>query len=71
MFQKCLNVGQSLGLTNTQSEPNKIKKIKKNEKPAHIVLLCHIPTIQVDKQGLHTFKQKKSCIQCDISNSVV
>ena len=31
------------------------KKIKKNEKPAHIVLLCYVLMIQVDKQGLPTF----------------
>ena len=24
----------------------------------HIVLYCHILTIQVDKQGLHTFRRK-------------
>ena len=34
------------------------KKIKKNEKPAHILFLYHILTIQVDKQGLHTFERK-------------
>ena len=35
----------------------KLKKNQKNEKPPHIVLLCHILTIQVDKQGLHRFRQ--------------
>jgi hypothetical protein len=55
MFKKCLNVGQSSGLTNTQSEHKKFKKIQKIEKPAHIVFLCHILMIQVDKQGVHTF----------------
>ena len=33
-------------------------KNSKNEKPAHIVFLCHILTTEVDKQGLHTFEQK-------------
>ena len=33
-------------------------KIQKKEKPAHIVVLCHILTIQVDKQGLYTFRRK-------------
>ena len=28
------------------------------KKPAHIVSLWHILTIQVDKQGLYTFKQE-------------
>ena len=38
------------------------KKIRKNEKPKHIVFLCHIVSIQVDKQGLDIFKPEKSCI---------
>jgi hypothetical protein len=37
------------------------KKIKKS-KPKHIVFLCHILSIQVDKQGLDIFKPEKSCI---------
>ena len=35
---------------------------KKNEKPKHIVFLCHIVRIEVDKQGLDIFKPEKSCI---------
>ena len=35
-------------------------KIQKNEKPKHIVFLCHIVSIQVDKQGLDIFKPEKS-----------
>ena len=35
---------------------------QKNEKPKHIVFLCHIVSIQVDKQGLDIFKPHKSCI---------
>ena len=34
----------------------------KNEKPKHIAFLCHIVSIQVDKQGLDIFKPDKSCI---------
>ena len=40
----------------------KFKKNQKNEKPKHIVFLCHIVSIQVDKQGIDIFKQEKSCI---------
>ena len=40
----------------------KIQKKSKNEKPKHIVFLCHIVSIQVDKQGLDIFKPDKSCI---------
>ena len=39
------------------NEHKKFKKNRKNEKPPHIVLLCHILTIQVDKQGLHGFRR--------------
>jgi hypothetical protein len=34
----------------------KFKKNQKNEKQKHIVFLCHIVSIQVDKQGLDIFK---------------
>ena len=37
-------------------------KINKNKKPKHIVFLCHIVSIKVDKQGLDIFKLDKSCI---------
>ena len=40
------------------NEHKKFKKNQKNEKPPHIVLLCHILTIQVDKQDLDTLQQK-------------
>ena len=40
----------------------KINKKQKNEKPKHIVFLCHIVSIKVDKQGLDIFKPYKSCI---------
>jgi hypothetical protein len=39
-----------------------IQKNQKNEKPNHIVFLCHIVSIQVDKQGLDISKPDKSCI---------
>ena len=35
---------------------------QKNEKPKHIGFLCHIVSIQVDKQGLDIFKPEKACI---------
>ena len=34
------------------SNGRKIQKKQKNEKPKHIVFLCHIVSIKVDKQGL-------------------
>ena len=37
----------------------KIPKNQKNEKPKHIVFLCHIVSIKVDKQSLDIFKQEK------------
>ena len=37
-------------------------KTQKNEKPNHIVFLCRIVSIKVDKQGLDIFKPRKSCI---------
>ena len=40
----------------------KIQKNQKNEKQKQIVFLCHIISIQVDKQGLDIFKPEKSCI---------
>ena len=61
-FQKPrLNLGQTLDLTMIQMGI-KIQKNQKNEKPKHIVFLCHIVSIQVDKQGLDIFKPEKSCI---------
>src|SRR5215213_6530645 len=39
-----------------------IQKNQKNGKPNHIVFLCHIVSIQVDKQGLDISKPDKSCI---------
>ena len=47
-----------LGLTDIWNENKKFKKNQKKEKPAHIVFLCRILTIQVDKQGLYTFRRK-------------
>ena len=41
---------------------HKIQKNQKNGKPNHIVFLCHIVSIQVDKQGLNISKPDKSCI---------
>ena len=38
------------------------KKNQQKEKPKQIVFLCHIVSIQVDKQGLDIFKPDKSCI---------
>jgi hypothetical protein len=50
---KMFKCWSKLGLTNIQISIKNSKKFKKNEKPAHIVFLCHILTIQVDKQGVH------------------
>ena len=49
----------------------KKSKKSKNEKPKHIVFLCHIVSIQVDKQGLDILKPEKSCIYPITLNSVL
>ena len=41
----------------SQKKIKKNQKNQKNEKSSHIVLLCHIVTIQVDKQVVATFIQ--------------
>ena len=46
-----------VGFDQNSNENKKFKKSKINGKPPHIILLCHILTIQVDKHGLHTFKR--------------
>jgi hypothetical protein len=40
---------------------NNSKKIKKKEKPSHIVFLCQILTIPLDKQVLHSFLMPYPC----------
>ena len=48
----------NLGLTEFKIIIKYSKNIKKNWKPVHMVLVCHILTTQVNKQGLDIFKQK-------------
>ena len=45
-------------LTEIWNELQIFTKNQKMENPAHIVVLCHILTIQVDKQGLRTFRRE-------------
>ena len=52
----------NLGFDQDSNGHKKSKKNQKNKKPKHIVFLCHIVSIQVDKQGLDIFKPEKSCI---------
>ena len=52
----------NLGFDQDSNVHQNSKKIQKNEKPKHIVFLCHIVSIKVDKQGLDIFKPDKSCI---------
>ena len=40
-----------------QNKHKKFKKHQKNGKPVHMVLVYHILTTQVDKQGIDTFKR--------------
>ena len=47
----------NLGLTKFEMMIQNLKKNQKNEKPAHIAFLCHIPMILVDKHGVHTLKR--------------
>ena len=60
-----LNLSKSwsnLGFDQQDSNGQKNKIKTKNEKLNHIVFLCHIVSIKVDKQGLDVFKPDKSCI---------
>ena len=59
LFKSWSNLGFD---QDSNGHKNSEKKIKKNEKPKHIAFLCHIVSIQVDKQGLDIFKPEKSCI---------
>ena len=56
LFKSCSNLG-----FDQDSNGHENKKIK-TEIPMHIVFLCHIVSIQVDKQGLYIFKPEKTCI---------
>ena len=38
------------------------KKKQKDKNPAHIVVLCHILTIQVDKHHIETFGMRNAFI---------
>ena len=58
-----LNLSKSWSNLGFDQDSNGQKnKKQKNEKPNHIVFLCHIVSIKVDKQGLDLFKLDKSCI---------
>ena len=52
----------NLGFDQDSNGRKNSKKNQKNEKPKHIVFLCHIVSIQVDKRSLDIFKPEKSCI---------
>ena len=51
--QNLFKFQSKLGLTEHENEHNKFKKKFKNEKPVHIILLCHILTITVHKQVIN------------------
>ncbi len=52
----------NLGFDQDSNGHKNSEENQKNEKPKHIVFLCPIVSIQVDKQGLDIFKPEKSCI---------
>jgi hypothetical protein len=52
----------NLGFDQDLNGHKKSEKNRKNEKPKNIAFLCHIVSIQVDKQGLDIFKPEKACI---------
>src|SRR5215204_5472710 len=52
----------NLGFDQDSNGHKHSEKIKKSKTKAHIVFLCHIVRIEVDKQGLDIFKPDKSCI---------
>ena len=66
-----LNLFKSWSNLGFDQDSNGHKNSKKNEKPNHIVFLCHIVSIQVDKQGLDIFKPEKACIYPLTLNSVL
>ena len=49
----------NLGFDQDSNVHQNSKKNQKNEKPKHIVFLCHIVSIQVDKQGLDIYIQTR------------
>ena len=61
----------NLGFDQDSNGHKEFKKMKKNEKRNHIVFLCDIVSIQVDKQGLVIFKPEKSCIYPVTLNSIL
>ena len=56
------NPWSNLGFDQDSNGHKNLKKNQKNEKPKHIVFLCHIVSSKVDKQGLDICKLDKSCI---------
>jgi len=70
-----LNLFKSLWNLGFDQDSNGHKNSGKNQKidkPKHIAFLCHIVSIQVDKQGLDIFKPEKSCIYLPLTlNSVL
>ena len=52
----------NLGFDQDSNGHKNSEKNRKNEKPKHIALLCHILSIQIDKHGLDIFKPEKSYI---------
>ena len=52
----------NLGFDQYSNGHKNSKKYQKNEKPKHIVFLCHTVSIQINKQDLDIFKPEKSCI---------
>ena len=55
-----LNLFKSWSNKEFDQDSNGHKNSKKNQKPKHIVCVCHIVSIQVDKQGLDILKLEKS-----------
>ena len=61
----------NLGFDQDSNGHKNSKKSQKIEKPKHIAFICHIVSIQIDKQGLDIFKPEKSCIYPITLNSVL
>ena len=57
----------NLGFDQDSNGHKNSKKIPKNEKPKHIVFLCHIVSIQVDKQGLDTYSNKTNHVSIPLT----
>ena len=61
----------NLGFDQDSNGHKNSKKNRKSKKQKQVFFLCHIVSIQVDKQGLDIFKPEKSCIYLPLTLNYV